>query len=580
MHLLSLEGVSKSFPENRVLENVSIGITAGDHIGVIGRNGSGKSTLLALIAGELEPDAGSMIRARDLRVAQLAQDPSFPDGTTVGKVLGSHRPTIGMAHRLGLADLAMPCADLSGGQTKRLALAVALSTECDLLILDEPTNHLDVDSIDWLEDHLKGRREAILLVTHDRFLLDRVANRVFEVHDRLLYTHQGSYQDYLEAVATRQAQQTAAEHRLKQRIKTELTWLRRSPKARTTKSRARIERAHDLMAQQRHQARQELTIDLPSRRLGSKVVHLDDIGKHFGGEWVLRHITYKIHPDARLGIVGPNGAGKTTLLNLIAGRLEPDEGTVTRGTTVYPGWFGQDPRPIASDLRLHEVVREQVDEVQLKSGIRVSGSQLLERFLFTRDQQQSEVGELSGGERRRLELLLSLMEAPNLLFLDEPTNDLDIDTLSVLEEYLDAWEGAVVVASHDRYFLERTCADIFSIEPDHSVRHHPGGWVAYREAVLASASPGSSNPDPVARPKQASRRLTYNDQRKLAELTKTIPRLERARNKLTADITDAGDDVDLIIELSASLADTVAAMDAAETQWLELTEKAEQLASE
>jgi ATP-binding cassette subfamily F protein uup len=581
MHLLSLEGVSKSFPENPVLTNVSLGISVGDRIGVIGRNGSGKSTLLALISGKTEPDGGSIIRARGLRVARLHQDPMFPADATVADVVGADRQAIALAHRLGLEDTNALCSNLSGGQRKRVALAVALGAECDLLILDEPTNHLDIDSIDWLEEHLRARSEALLLVTHDRFLLDRVANRVIEVHDRGLHSHQGTYENYLEAAAKREAHETAAEHRLQQRIKTELAWLRRSPKARTTKSQARIDRAHDLLTRQRRQAKQELSIDLPSRRIGSKVVDLHNAGKRYGDEWVLRHVEYKLQTDARIGIVGPNASGKTTLLSLIAGRVEPDEGKVTRGSTIHPGWYGQDPRPIPSQTRLHEAVREHLEEVLLKSGIRVSGSQLLERFMFTRDQQQSEVGDLSGGERRRLELLLSLMEAPNLLLLDEPTNDLDIDTLNVLEEYLDAWQGAVVVASHDRYFLERTCSDIFSIEPDGSVVHHPGGWTAYRaEALARPAATVSSRGSMKERPKQKARRLTYNDQRELKELTNSIPRLERRCSRLTEQLDAAAHDHERIVAVSEELAGVIGDLDAAETRWLELTEKAESLSQD
>ncbi len=579
MHLLSLERITKSYPENPVLEGVSVGISAGDRIGVIGRNGSGKSTLLAIIAGSEVPDSGHIVRSRSLSIACLDQDPTFPPDDTVADVVGSNRSAIAMAHRLGLADEAALCSTLSGGQRKRLALAVALATECDLLILDEPTNHLDVESIDWLEDHLRTRKEALLLVTHDRFLLDRVANRIIEVHDKSLYSHQGAYQDYLLAVEEREAQETAAAHRLRQRVKTELAWLRRSPKARTTKSRARVDRAHDLLAQQRQQTRRELTIDLPTRRLGSKVANLHNVGKRYGDRWILRHVDYNLQPDARIGIVGPNGSGKTTLLSLIAGVLAPDEGRVDVGATVVPGWYGQDPRPIAPETRLHDAVRSHAEEIELESGLRVSGAQLLERFLFSRDQQQAEVGDLSGGERRRLELLLSLLEAPNLLLLDEPTNDLDIDTLGVLEEYLDAWDGAVVVASHDRYFLERTCTDIFSIEPDTSVRHHPGGWLAYRDTVASEPGQKERSAAPRHRPKQSARRLTYQDKRELDRLTIRIPQLERHRDQLAADLDTGIGDVDQLVRLSAALAEAIEAVDTAENRWLELTDRADRLAA-
>ncbi len=581
MHLLSLESVTKSYPETPVLERVSLGISSGERIGVIGRNGSGKSTLLRIIAEGEDIDGGAIVRARGLRIATLDQNPVFDDEATVGHILSDDRLAIAVADRLGLTDPQATCETLSGGQRKRLALALALAAPCDLLILDEPTNHLDVDIIDWLEDHLRGRKEALLLVTHDRYLLDRVVNRVVEVHNESLYTHQGTYEQYLEAVAEREAQEAATEHRRQRRIKTELAWLRRSPKARTSKSRYRVNQANDLMAQQRKEAREALTIDLPSRRIGSKVVNLHNVGKAYDGRWILRHIDYKLHPDARIGIVGPNGAGKTTLLRLIAQRIEPDEGKVSVGSTIHYGWYGQDPRPIPDTTRVHAAVREHLDEVRLESGIKVSGSQMLERFQFTRDQQQSTVADLSGGERRRLELLLSLMEAPNLLLMDEPTNDLDIDTLNVLEEYLDAWDGALVVSSHDRYFLDRVCTDILSIEPDGSVRHHPGGWSAYREVALSqrstTRSAASTRPD---RPRQQRTKLTYNDKRELDRITRRIPKLEERKATLKAALDKSGDDYERTLELSQELAGVLDELDTSETRWLELTEKAEQLATE
>jgi ATP-binding cassette subfamily F protein uup len=582
MHLMSLESVSKTYPENEVLDGVSLGISAGDRIGVIGRNGSGKSTLLQIIQGSEEPDAGSIIRAKGLRVAALDQDPVFDAGTAIGHVLGDDRQAISLADKLGLTDPEATCGTLSGGQRKRLALAVALSTECDMLILDEPTNHLDIDVIDWLEDHLRARREALLLVTHDRYLLDRVANRIIEVHNHSLHSHQGTYEDFLEASAAREAVEAATEHRRQQRIKTELAWLRRSPKARTSKSRHRVQKATELISEQRREDRRELSIDLPSRRIGSKVVNLVNVGKRYGDTWVLRHVEHRMHPDARIGIVGPNGSGKTTLLRLIAQRIEPDEGKVSVGSTIHYGWYGQDPRPFPPETRVHEAVREHLDEVKLSSGISVSGTQLLERFQFTRDQQRSALGDLSGGERRRFELLMSLMEAPNLLLMDEPTNDLDINTLNVLEEYLDAWQGALVVASHDRYFLDRVCSDIFSIEPDGSVLHHPGGWSAYRQQALESTpvSRASANGGGAQRPKRKRTKLTYNDQRDLNELTRKVPQLEKKKIRIAGMLDDAVGDYERTVELADELAETLAELDRAETRWLELTEKAEVLASE
>jgi ABC transport system ATP-binding/permease protein len=582
MHLLSLEDIAKSYPETSVLEHVSLGISDGERIGVIGRNGSGKSTLLRIISGVEEPDAGSIVRARGLRVSALDQDPRFDPDAPIGDILGGHRPSIALGDRLGLTDPSATCGSLSGGQRKRLALAVALAADADLVILDEPTNHLDVEIIDWLEDHLVGRAQALLLVTHDRYLLDHVATRIVEVHDHTLHPHHGTYEDYLEHVSARAAREAASEHKRQRRIQTELAWLRRSPKARTSKSRHRIHRAERLMARQQRPLRRELEIGLPSRRIGSKVVNLHNVGKRYDDRWVLRNVSYRLQRDARIGIVGPNGSGKTTLLRLIAGRIDPDEGKVVTGSTIHTGWYGQDPRPIPASTRVVDVVRDLLDEVRLASGISVSGAQMLERFQFSRDQQRSTVGDLSGGERRRLELLLSLMEAPNLLLMDEPTNDLDIETLEVLEEYLDGWDGAVVVASHDRYFLDRVCDDLFSIEPDGSVRHHPGGWTAYRAWTRAHARSTSSKTStrtvqPTSRTKRA---LTFAEQRALDALTTDIPRLERRISDLTDALNEAASDHRRSMQIADDLAAAVEELDTAETRWLELAEEAERLAGE
>jgi ATP-binding cassette subfamily F protein uup len=578
VHLISLESISKSYPETPVLSEVSLGIGRRQRIGVIGRNGSGKSTLLRIIAGTEEPDAGRIVRNSGFRVASLSQDPSFPAGSTVGDVVGDDRETIAMADRLGLADSSMAVADLSGGQRKRLALALALAAECDLLILDEPTNHLDVDTIDWLEEHLLSRTSVLVLVTHDRYLLDRVANRVVEVSHGSLHTHQGTYEQYLEARTARDAHEATVEHRRRQRLRTELVWLRRSPKARTSKSKARVSAVHELIAAKRPPVDPELSIELPSRRIGSKVVNLDDVGKRYDGRWVLRNITMNLLPDARIGVVGDNGSGKTTLLRLIAERIAPDKGTVSMGSTIVPGWYGQDPEPIRLDRRVIAVVRERAETTLLESGIRVSAAKLLERFQFGTDAQSATIGDLSGGERRRLELLLTLMEAPNLLLLDEPTNDLDLDTLEVLEEYLDAWPGAFVVASHDRYFLDRVCDDIFSIEPDGSVQHHPGGWPAYwATRQTTPTEPASSAGEKTQRSTAPRTKPTWKERRELEDLTRRIPRLEKDRTDLTAQLDAVADDYVVATELAHRLDATIAELDEAETSWLELTEKMEQM---
>ncbi|MEA2022844.1 MAG: ABC-F family ATP-binding cassette domain-containing protein, partial [Actinomycetota bacterium] len=576
MHLISLESISKSYPETPVLSEVSLGIGRRQRIGVIGRNGSGKSTLLRIIAGTEEPDMGTIVRSAGLRVSSLSQDPSFPAGSTVGDAVGDDREAIAMADRLGIADPSAAVAELSGGQRKRLALALALATECDLLILDEPTNHLDIDTIDWLEEHLLSRTSVLVLVTHDRYLLDRVANRVVEVHHGSLHSHQGTYDQYLEARTVREEHEATVEHRRRQRLRTELEWLRRSPKARTSKSKARVNAVHELMATKRPPIDPELSIDLPSRRIGSKVVNLDNAGKHYESHWVLRNLTFNLLPDARIGVVGSNGSGKTTLLRLIAGRLPPDEGSVTMGSTIVPGVYGQDPQPIPPNERLIAVVRERAESTLLDSGIRVSAAKLLERFQFATDAQSATIGDLSGGERRRLELLLTLMEAPNLLLLDEPTNDLDLDTLEVLEEYLDAWPGAFVVASHDRYFLDRVCDDIFSIEPDGSVQHHPGGWAAYWATRQIPPAESPRSPAEKSQRSTAPRtKPTWKERQEFKDLTKRIPRLEKLKQDLSAQLDAAGSDYVATTDLAHRLNETIAELDDAETSWLELSEQME-----
>ena len=577
MHLISLEAISKAYPETPVLRDASLGISRRQRIGVIGRNGSGKSTLLSIISGAEEPDSGRIVRSTGLRITSLVQDPTFPPGSTVGGIVGDDRETIAMADRLGLSDSSAAVDELSGGQRKRLALAVALAADCDLLILDEPTNHLDVDTIDWLEDHLLSRTSVLVLVTHDRYLLDRVANRVVEVHHEALFSHHGTYEQFLEARAAREELEATVEHRRKQRLRTELEWLRRSPKARTSKSKARVDAVHDLIASKRRPVDPELSIDLPSRRIGSKVVDMHNAGKSFDDRWVLRGIELKLPQRARIGVVGDNGSGKTTLLRLIAGRLDPGEGTVKMGSTVSPGWYGQDPQPIPSETRVNAVVRERAETTRLDSGIRVSAAKLLERFQFDAEAQRSTVGDLSGGERRRLELLLTLMEAPNLLLLDEPTNDLDLDTLEVLEEYLDSWPGALVVSSHDRYFLDRVCDDIYSIETDGSLRHHPGGWPAYWADRLAPAV-RAPVPDRVATDKPAAAprtKPTWKERQELARLSKRIPKLEAESADLAVHLDAAAGDYDATVDLAQQLADVLEDLDAEETAWLELSERIE-----
>ena len=434
MNLVSVEGVSKAYPELPILDDVTMGIHDGDRIGVIGANGSGKSTLLSIIAGTIDVDGGRVVRRSGTRIALLAQEPDMDPDTTLAAIAAESHPTLVLLDRLGFKDLDQRIGDISGGQRRRVALAQCLAIEADITILDEPTNHLDVEVIDWLEDELAVRPGALVMVTHDRYVLDRVCTSIVEVHNQKLMGHRGTYQEFLVARAERESLAEATEQKRQNRARTELAWLERSPKARTGKQKARIKSATQLVNQESGViARSVLEFDLPTRRIGSKVVNLDNVGISFGDNAVLAGITWHLAEDARIGIVGPNGAGKTTLLRLIANRIAPTTGKVSMGDTIVAGWYGQDPEPMRDNQRILETIREISEQTRLDSGISISASQLLERFGFPSRQHSTLVGELSGGERRRLELLRVLAEAPNLLMLDEPTNDLDLDTLGALE---------------------------------------------------------------------------------------------------------------------------------------------------
>ncbi|HVM14380.1 MAG TPA: ABC-F family ATP-binding cassette domain-containing protein, partial [Egibacteraceae bacterium] len=581
--------------EKLVLDAVTLGIAERDRVGVIGANGSGKSTLLRLVAGVEEPDDGRVVLGNAVRVRYLPQELTLDvEATPLQVVLAQPagfdpveeradaqrearaRAILG---RLKVADVDEAIGVRSGGQRKRIAIAAALVEPAELLILDEPTNHLDVDVIEWLENELRAWPGALLLVTHDRYLLDRVATRIVEVHRGALHTAHGSYADYLEVREVREDQAAARDRKRSSRARVELAWLRRGPKARTSKAKYRVRRAEALVASGPESGRHELAIDLPSRRIGGKVVNLHNVGKRFGERTVLQGVDHKLAPDDRIGIVGPNGSGKTTLLRLIAGQLEADEGKVVVGETVVAGVYGQDVSTLAPRTRVIDAVKEVVLETNTVEGITLSAADLLERFLFPPEAQRAYVSELSGGERRRLELLRVLATAPNLLLLDEPTNDLDLDTLAVLEEYLDQWPGALVAATHDRFFLDRVCEHLFSIEPDGSIRHHPGGWSAYREQEVRRRAERASVPaagkegePPGRRTGDRPGKLRYAQRRELSFLERRIPELDQRRSALERAAQEAGGDYQLAAATGEELAEVLAELDAAETRWLELSE--------
>ena len=575
MNLVSVEGVSKAYPELPILDDVTMGIHDGDRIGVIGANGSGKSTLLSIIAGTIDVDGGRVVRRSGTRIALLAQEPDMDPDTTLAAIAAESHPTLVLLDRLGFKDLDQRIGDISGGQRRRVALAQCLAIEADITILDEPTNHLDVEVIDWLEDELAVRPGALVMVTHDRYVLDRVCTSIVEVHNQKLMGHRGTYQEFLVARAERESLAEATEQKRQNRARTELAWLERSPKARTGKQKARIKSATQLVNQESGViARSVLEFDLPTRRIGSKVVNLDNVGISFGDNAVLAGITRHLAEDARIGIVGPNGARKTTLLRLIANRIAPTTGKVSMGDTIVAGWYGQDPEPMRDNQRILETIREISEQTRLDSGISISASQLLERFGFPSRQHSTLVGELSGGERRRLELLRVLAEAPNLLMLDEPTNDLDLDTLGALEAYLDNWPGALVAATHDRYFLERVCTDVVSVQPDGSILHHPGGWAAYRAAEIEAPTKSRSRTSKPRDPQTDYRaRLSSNEQHEFRKIEKQIPKLERRIASLEANLAAAGTNWEQASEIGGELTDIKGELAQIEDRWLELSER-------
>ena len=567
MILVDLERVSASRPGRPLFADLSLTLQTGDRLGIVGLNGTGKSTLLRVLTGVLEPDGGLVRRGRDVRIGFLEQRPELPPGS-VRAAVGTGWEAAAVLEHLGMGSLHdADVATLSGGQAKRVALARLLVEESDLLVLDEPTNHLDVDAIVWLEARLARHRGGLVLVTHDRHVLDRVTTRVLELDRGAAYVHEGGYASYLEARAERDARAAAAEATRRNLATKELAWLRRGAPARTRKPKARIEAATALVTARAQAAARPGDLDLQfgTPRLGDKVIELRGVGHAWGEAAPLFDgIDLALDPRERLGILGPNGSGKSTLLDILAGRVEPTSGEVERGVTVRLGYYDQ----TGAELDPNERVRDLVDD-----------GTLLERFWFDRDAQFARVGTLSGGERRRLQLLLVLAERPNVLLLDEPTNDLDLDTLRALEDFLEDWPGALVTVSHDRAFLERTVEDALVLDGTHAARA-PGGFAAWDRARRGPARPvaRAATEDASPRPpseERSKRRAPSVLHRLLQQAEREVAALERRRDQLHTALAEAGGDHVALARLGAELAEVTDALVAAEEQWLAVAEEAE-----
>lgn len=625
MNLITLENISKSYSEKKLLNNISLGINEGDKIGVIGINGTGKSTFLKIIAGVEHEDSGSITKGNKIRIEYLSQNPEYDFQATVleqvfkgtskeMKLLRDYEDVLERVNegenlsdrlislqsqidnmnlwdleseaktiltKLGINDFKAKVGELSGGQRKRISLASALITPSDLLILDEPTNHMDSSTIQWLEEYLNSRRGALIMITHDRYFLDRVTNRIIELDEGNLYTYEGNYSLFVEKKAEREIQDVAAQRKRESLFKKELAWIKRGAKARSTKQKARIDRFNSLKDDMVDINDSSVEISVQGSRLGNKIIELNHITKAFQGETFIDDFDYILLRDDRIGIVGPNGIGKSTLMNIIKGNIKPDKGVVDIGDTVNIGYFSQETYHMDEDMRVIEYIKEIGEYLPLANGDRITASQMLERFLFNGSMQYTPIGKLSGGERRRLYLLRVLMGGPNVLLLDEPTNDLDIATLTILEDFIDDFNGPVIAVSHDRYFLDRICNKIFAYEGQGKIERYNGN---YEDFLSTKVDKKSSTPvencekkeKPVLRDRENKKekplKFSFKEQREFEEIDQVIEELENSIRQLDQDIEKNGADFVKLQELLKEKEHTEKLLEEKYDRWTYLNE--------
>ena len=603
MNILNAEKISKTYGEKVLFDKVVLGVNKGDKIGVIGVNGTGKSTFLKIIAGIEEPDAGEIVSGRGVTVSYLAQAPQFnPGDTIVGYVIkdknnASEAEAKTILTKLGITDFDAAINTLSGGQRKRIALARTLVSPAEVLILDEPTNHLDSDMVIWLEDYIKKYRGQLIMVTHERYFLDNVTNRIVELDGGKLYGYDTNYSGFLELKTQREEMERATEAKRANILRRELEWIRRGCQARSTKQQARIDRYEDMKEASR-QARasfenKALEMNSVSTRLGKKTIELSDICKSFGEKKVIDDFTYIFLRDDRIGIIGKNGCGKSTLMKIITGNLKPDSGSVEIGDTVRIGYFMQENEPLDEKMTVLEFVRSIGEYVTTATG-KATASQMCEKFLFGPKSQWTPISKLSGGEKRRLYLLSVLMSAPNVLILDEPTNDLDIETLEILEDYLDGFAGIVIVVSHDRYFLDRTVDRIFSFEGGGRLKQYEGGFSDYyekkqtengiasdgatqsvKEAVSGDTT--SAKPKKYYKERENKLKFTYAEQKEYDTIDDDIALLESKIEELDGEIAGAATQYSRLNELMQEKADVEAQLEHKMDRWVYLNDLAEKI---
>jgi ATP-binding cassette subfamily F protein uup len=628
MNVLSIENINKSYSEKILLNDISLGINDGDKIGIVGVNGVGKSTLLKIVAGIEKPDSGRMIRGNSVSIEYLSQIPYFdPEVTVLEQVFRGNSPTMKLVReyekalqnpdpnserilklsiemdrmngwslesdakavltKLGITDFQEKISVLSGGRKKRVALGAALINPSELLILDEPTNHLDNKTIDWLEEYLYKRKGALLMVTHDRYFLDRVVNEIAELDKGKLYIYKGNYNNYIEKKIEREEREAASERKRQTLLKKELAWISRGAKARTTKQKSRIERFERLNEQAAESTGEKLDISVGSSRLGRKIIELSHISKSFGENKVIEDFSYILLRNDRIGIIGPNGSGKTTLINIIAGIMKPDSGTVEIGETVRIGMFSQDSYHMDEEKRVIEYIREGAEYLETAEGEKISASQMLERFLFPSSTQWTPISKLSGGEKRRLHLLRVLMEAPNVLLMDEPTNDLDIETLTILEDYIESFPGAVIAVSHDRYFLDKTADRVFVFKGRGKIVKHTGNYTDIKDSgaleemsdILGQKANNkdTGNKTNIGREKERPAKFSYKEQKEYEQIDDVIAFLEEKIQETIKHLNDSASDYVLLQQLMKDKDELEKQLEEKMQRWVYLNELAERI---
>ena len=586
--LLQAEHLSINFGSRQLLSDVNFYLNEGDKVGIIGINGTGKSTFLKVLAGALEADEGKIVRSPNSQISYLSQNPIMEDNATILEQIFLHFPkefrelneyeAKSMLTKLGFTDFSQKVGTLSGGQRKRVALVAALVHPADILILDEPTNHLDSEMVAWLEDWLRSFRGGLIMVTHDRYFLERVVNHITELSRGKIYHYEANYSKYLELKSQREEMAEASERKRQSILRVEREWIMRGCKARTTKSKDRIERYHDLLNQDAPETDDTVQLSAASSRLGRKIIELQGVTKSFDGRTIIDGFSYNLLRSDRIGIVGRNGAGKSTLLHMVAGTLIPDRGSVETGTTVKIGHFSQEGRELDLSQRVYDFIHEIAREVRTEEGT-FTAKQMMERFLFPSDLQSVPIGRLSGGERRRLYLLSILMEAPNVLLLDEPTNDLDVMTLSILEDYLQSFSGPILTVSHDRFFLDKLAETIFEVKGDGRVEQFTGNWTDWSQKRKQEDMPAKAEKSKAApeRTKEKKLKFSYKEEREFATIEEDIASLEEKIEENQQLQAAAGSDYVRLQELQDQLTELESQLEHKEERWMYLTELKEKI---